>query len=154
MPFIGKQPAAGNFKKLDTITGSGATAYTLQYNAVNFLPGVAESLIVSVNGVIQSPGTAFTVSDFTITFSEAITGSDNIDFIIAMGEVAGTITVSDASVTAAKLAADLVVTSVPIRINSNTLTENVTIASSKNASIIGPVTIDSTVTIDGTLTVI
>ena len=85
MPFLGKQPATGEFKKLDTIVADGSTAYTLEYDGSAFVPGQAEKLMVSVNGVIQAPQDAFTVNGSTITFTEAVTSSDTIDFIIAMG---------------------------------------------------------------------
>jgi hypothetical protein len=154
MPFLGKQPATGEFKKLDTIVADGSTSYTLQYDSVDFQPGQAEKLMVSVNGVIQAPGNAFTVNGATITFTEAVTSNDTIDFIIAMGEVGNTTVVSDGSVTPNKLADSLVLDDTPIRVNANVIDTNVTIASDKNAFVAGPVQIDSTIVIDGTLTVI
>jgi hypothetical protein len=154
MPFLGKQPATGEFKKLDTIVADGSTSYTLQYDSVDFQPGQAEKLMVSVNGVIQAPGNAFTVNGATITFTEAVTSNDSIDFIIAMGEVGNTTVVSDGSVTPNKLADSLVLDDTPIRVNANVIDTNVTIASDKNAFVAGPVQIDSTIVIDGTLTVI
>ena len=36
--------------------------------------------------MIQKLGTSFTVSGSTLTFSSALTSSDSIDFILAMGE--------------------------------------------------------------------
>ena len=154
MPFLGKQPLSGEFKKLDTIVPDGSTSYTLQYDSVDFQPGQAERLMVSVNGVIQAPGNAFTVNGATITFTEAVTSSDTIDFIISMGEVGNVVTASDASITPAKLADSLVLDDTPIRVNANTIDTNVTIASDKNAFVAGPVTINSTIVVDGTLTVI
>ena len=154
MPFLGKQPLSGEFKKLDTIVPDGSTSYTLQYDGVDFQPGQAERLMVSVNGVIQAPGSAFTVNGATITFTEAVTASDVIDFIISMGEVGNVVTASDASITPAKLADSLVLDDTPIRVNTNTIDTNVTIASDKNAFVAGPVTINSTIVVDGTLTII
>ena len=154
MPFLGKQPATGEFKKLDTIVADGSTSYTLQYDSVDFQPGQAEKLMVSVNGVIQAPGNAFTVNGATITFTEAVTSNDTIDFIIAMGEVGNTTVVSDASITPNKLADSLVLDDTPIRVNTNVIDTNVTVASNQNAFVAGPVQIDSTIVIDGTLTVI
>ena len=154
MPFLGKQPATGEFKKLDTIVADGSTAYTLEYDGSAFVPGQAEKLMVSVNGVIQAPQDAFTVNGSTITFTEAVTSSDTIDFIIAMGEVGNTTTVSDASITPAKLSSSLVKDDTPVRVNSNTIDTNMTIASTENAFVAGPVTINSTIVVDGTFTVI
>lgn len=154
MPFLGKQPLSGEFKKLDTIVPDGSTSYALTYDGAPYLPGQAERLQVSVNGVMQAPGIAFTVNNSTITFSEALTASDVIDFITGMGEVANVTTVADGTVTAAKLSDSLVLDNTPIRVNTNTIDTNVTIASNQNAFVAGPVTINSTIVIDGTLTVI
>ena len=76
MPFLGKQPFTGEFKKLDTIVPNGASSYTLNYDGAAFTPGQAERLQVSVNGVMQAPNVAFTVNGSTITFSEALSGSN------------------------------------------------------------------------------
>ena len=66
MPYIGVPPTAGQFKKLDSIsTVNAQDAYTLQFNSSNFKPATAEQLIVSVNGVIQAPGDAYTISGST-----------------------------------------------------------------------------------------
>lgn len=68
---------------LDALTASATASYTLQLNSVNFVPSSAESLTVSLNGVIQAPISSYTVSGSTLTFSSALTSSDSIDFIIA-----------------------------------------------------------------------
>ena len=68
---------------LDSLTASATASYTLQLNSVNFVPSSAESLTVSLNGVIQAPISSYTVSGSTLTFSSALTSSDSIDFIIA-----------------------------------------------------------------------
>lgn len=154
MPFLGKQPLSGEFKKLDTIVPNGSTSYTLQYDSAAFQPGQAEKLLVSVNGVMQAANTAFTVDGSTITFSEALTASDVIDFIISMGEVGNTVGVSDGSITPSKLASNLVLDSTPIRVNTNSIDTNLTIASNQNAFVAGPVTINSTIVVNGTLTII
>lgn len=154
MPFLGKQPFTGEFKKMDTIVPNGASSYSLLYGGAAFTPGQAERLQVSVNGVMQAPGIAFTLSGSTITFSEALTASDVIDFIISMGEVGNTTVVSDGSVTPAKLASNLVLDSTPIRVNTNSIDVDVTIASNQNAFVAGPITINSTIVVNGTFTVI
>ena len=69
--YIGKPPASGLFKKLDSITVVNAQAtYNLQYNSSAFKPATAEQLLVSVNGVVQASGDAYTISGSQITFSE------------------------------------------------------------------------------------
>ena len=39
---------------LDSLTASATASYTIQLNSVNFVPSSAESLTVSLNGVIQN----------------------------------------------------------------------------------------------------
>ena len=108
MPFIGTQPEVGGYSVLDALTASATASYTLQLNSANFVPNTANQLLVSLNGVIQKPGSSFTVSGSTLTFSSALTASDSIDFIIAMGEPLLIGTPSDGTVTTAKIATDAV----------------------------------------------
>ena len=78
MPFIGTQPEVGGYSVLDALTASATASYTLQLNSANFVPASANQLLVSLNGVIQKPGSSFTVSGSTLTFSSALTSSDSI----------------------------------------------------------------------------
>ena len=71
MPFIGKSPKSGEFKKLDSITTNGSSAYSLTYNSIAFEPSNAESLLVSVNGVLFHPSDDYTLSGTTLTFTVA-----------------------------------------------------------------------------------
>lgn len=111
MPYIGTQPLTGQFKKLDAITVvNGQAAYTLNYNSAAYKPATANALLVSVNGVIQAAGDAYTISGSTITFTENLVTGDVIDFIIALGDTGSAVTPVDGSVTTAKLATDAVTT--------------------------------------------
>ena len=69
MPYIGKQPLAGDFKKLGSLTASATATYALTYNSAAFTPANAESLIVSLNGVTQAPNDAYSVSGSNIVFA-------------------------------------------------------------------------------------
>ena len=108
MPFIGTQPDVGGYSVLDNLTASATASYTLQKDSANFVPSSANQLLVSLNGVIQKPGTSFTVSGSTLTFSSALTSSDSIDFILAMGEPLLVGTPSDGTVNTDKLASNAV----------------------------------------------
>ncbi len=68
---------------LDNITASATATYNLLLNSVAYVPSSAESLTVSLNGVIQKPQSSYTVSGSTIVFDSALTSSDSIDFILA-----------------------------------------------------------------------
>jgi hypothetical protein len=76
----------------------------MQVGSVNVIPQSANHMIVSLNGVIQKPGSSFTVSGSTITFASNLATGDVIDFIQILGDVLDLGTPSDATVTAAKLA--------------------------------------------------
>ena len=118
MAYIGREPQIGNYSVLDALTASATANYTLQLSTVNFIPESANHLIVSLNGVIQKPGSSFTVSGSTLSFHSALTSSDSIDFVIALGNVldlgvpsddtVATATLKANSVTAAKLNADII----------------------------------------------
>jgi L-ascorbate metabolism protein UlaG (beta-lactamase superfamily) len=156
MPYIGVAPSSGLFKKLDSITVvNNQAAYTMQHNSSNFLPATAEQLIVSVNGVIQAPGDAYTVSGSTITFSENLVTGDTIDFIVALGEVGNTVTPTDGSVDVNKMSSSIMKENA-IRVNDTSLASgnNVTIAADENAMVAGPFTLNATLTINGTFTVV
>lgn len=154
MPYLGKEPVRGSFKRLDTIVPNGSSSYSLLFNGAAYDPGQAERLIVSVNGVTQAPNIAYTVSGNTITFTAAVTSSDVIDYIVGMGDVYDVGSVSDGTITPAKLASTLVLDDTPIRTNLNTLDNAVTVAANQNAFVAGPVTINATLTVNGTFTVI
>mgnify|MGYP001164189490 CR=1 FL=1 len=153
MPYIGKTPQ-GEFKKLDGITTNGNQTYAMTYGSSAFEPGQAEKMLVSVNGVIQEPGVGFTVSGSNITFGAALAAADVVDFIVVMGEVGNVQTVTDNSIGATKMASDMVADHTPIRVNNNSVDTNVTITSTKNAMAAGPLTLNATLTINGTMTVV
>ena len=104
MSYIGRNPVSGNFVKLDTITTSATATYNLLNGGVAYFPQTANNCIVSLNGVIQSPTSAYTISGSTIVFSDALTSSDTIDFILVLGDVLSIGTPSDGTITSAKLA--------------------------------------------------
>ena len=108
MPFIGQEPLTGAYHVLDSITASATATYNLQLNSGAFSPATANQLLVSLNGVIQKPGSSFTISGSQITFSSALTSSDSIDFIIALGDVLNVGTPTDGTVSTSKIANDAV----------------------------------------------
>ena len=156
MSTLGKSPQFGIYQRMDVITGTSDSSYTLKINTVPQPNFIAEQLIVSVNGVIQSPNSAYTVNGSTITFSEAIDSSDAIDFITAMGHAHSTSTVSDNTVTAAKLNDAIGITSTPVRKNRNSISTGFTLDSNDNAMVAGPITIDSgvSVVINGSMSIV
>ena len=103
MAYIGKEPQIGNYQKCDAITTSGTTTFNLLVSSVAVFPESANHCIVSLNGVIQAPTSAFTISGSTIIFNSALTSADVIDFVMLLGNVLDLGTVSDDTITAAKI---------------------------------------------------
>ena len=109
--YIGNQPSAGEFKKLDSIASSfngSLTQFDLDYSTVNQSVGDATQLIVSLNGIIQEPGIAYTlgIGGGSIVFASAPASTDTCH-IVLLGGVGGTTTPTDGSVTASKLDSSL-----------------------------------------------
>ena len=105
MAYIGKQPQIGNYIKCDAITTSATTTFNLTSGGVAVYPQTATNCIVSLNGIIQAPTDAYTISGSTIVFASALTTSDVIDFITVLGDVLNIGTPSDSTVSLAKLTA-------------------------------------------------
>jgi hypothetical protein len=103
MAYIGNPPISGNFQVCDAISVvNGQAAYTMQVSSANVSPESANHMLVSLNGVLQKPGSSFTISGSTITFASNLATGDVIDFILLLGNVNDIGTPSDATVTNAK----------------------------------------------------
>ena len=122
MAYIGRPSIVGNFVKLDAISVvNGQAAYTMQNSSANFTDySSVNQFMVSLNGTIQSPGSSFTVSGSTITFSSNLVTNDVIDFIIVFGNSLSSGVPTDATVTTAKLSGALVTPST-LDVNGNEL---------------------------------
>ena len=109
MPYIGKQPTVGNFQVCDAISVvNGQAAYTMQVGSTNVEPENANHMLVSLNGVLQKPGSSFTISGSTITFASNLATGDVIDFIILLGDVLNIGAPSDDAVATASIQANAV----------------------------------------------
>ena len=109
-----------NVEKLDVITpatATGAGPYNLTKGSVAFVPSSADTMVVSIDGVVQYGN--FTVSGSTITFSAALADANTCDFIYHMGT--GFITTpGDGTVNTAQLASNSVTTA---KINNLAVTD-------------------------------
>ena len=111
MPYIGRSTITGNYIKCSTLTPDGSTTtFTLtnSIDSANVYPGSENSMIVSVSGVIQAPGSAYTINNNQIIFSAAPAALDTIDFIIVLGDLVSIGTPSDGTVTNSKLASSAI----------------------------------------------
>ena len=147
MAYIGQNlDRFSNVEKLDAITpatATGAGPYNLTKGGVAFTPSSADTMVVSIDGVIQYGN--FSVSSSTITFDAALSDSNTCDFIYHMGtgllstpvdNSVSTVKIVDSNVTTAKIANDAVT-------NAKILNESITINGSAVA-LGGSVTIGET----------
>ena len=79
-------------------------------------------MICSVSGVIQAPGTAFSIDGTNIVFSAAPTSTDVVDFVLVLGETVTTGTPSDGTVAAAQLASTLNLASKTVTLPNTSVT--------------------------------
>ena len=121
MAYIGQNlDRFSNVEKLDAITpatATGAGPYNLLKGGVAFTPSSADTMVVSIDGVVQYGN--FTVSGSTITFSAALADANTCDFIYHMGT--GLLsTPVDNSVSTAKIVDSNVTTA---KINNSAVTD-------------------------------
>ena len=107
MAYIGRQTTQGSFIKLDDIQSqfNGVQkTFDLKSGGQPFSPGSANSLLVSIAGIIQEAGTSYTVDNATITFADAPIPAAEI-FMHAMGSRVNVGTPSAGTVNASSLSA-------------------------------------------------
>ena len=114
MAYIGRNlEQFSNVEKLDVITpatATGAGPYNLTQNSTAFTPVNANSLVISIDGVVQYGN--FTVNEATVTFDAALSDANTCDFIYQMGiglistpadDTVSTAKLEDGAVTGAKV---------------------------------------------------
>ena len=105
MAYIGAEPLPGQNREVDDISSSfngSTTAFTLQVNGLNVSPETANNILVNIGGVIQNPGTDYTIAASTITFTTAPASGLSF-FGIILGAGINTATVADDTIGASKL---------------------------------------------------
>jgi len=107
MSYIGRGLQSGAFRQLDSIASSfngSTTGFTMQVNSTNVIMGDANQILLSLGGVIQKPGTDFTISSSTLTFTTAPAANTSFFAILLGSDNGGTVTPTDGSVTGDKVA--------------------------------------------------
>jgi len=105
MGYIGPSPNPGQNREVDDISSSfngSTTAFTLQVNSQNVSPGSSNAIIVSLGGVVQNPGTDYTVAASTLTFTTAPASGLSF-FGLVLGQQIDTEGTADNSITTAKI---------------------------------------------------
>ena len=107
MSYIGRGLETGSMRQLDDISSGfdgSDTTHTMQINSVDVdqsVVGDVNQLILSLGGVIQNPGTDFTVSGSTLTFTTAPAANTSF-FCVVIGGGGGFATPGDKTVTEEK----------------------------------------------------
>jgi len=111
MSYIGRDLRTGAFRQLDDISSGfdgSDTTHTMQVNSTNVSVGDVNQILLSLGGVIQKPGTDFTVSGSTLTFTTAPAANTSFFAILLGSDNGGTVTPTDGSVTTGKIVDDAV----------------------------------------------
>tara|TARA_R100000234_G_scaffold106740_1_gene77483 strand:+ start:750 stop:2234 length:1485 start_codon:yes stop_codon:yes gene_type:complete len=105
MAYIGAEPVPGQNREVDDISSGfngNATAFTLQVSSVNVSPESANNILVNLGGVMQNPGTDYTIAASTITFTTA--PASGLSFwALILGAGINTATVADQTIGPSKL---------------------------------------------------
>jgi hypothetical protein len=111
MSYIGRGLQSGAFRQLDDISSGfdgSDTTHTMQVNSTNVTVGDVNQILLSLGGVIQKPGTDFTVSGSVLTFTTAPAANTSFFAVLLGSDNGGTVTPTDGSVTTAKIVDDAV----------------------------------------------
>jgi|7_EtaG_2_1085326.scaffolds.fasta_scaffold00228_22 hypothetical protein len=106
MAYIGRQLVRGQNRVLDDISSSfngSTTAFNLTVSSSSSPPASVNQLWIILGGVIQKPGTDFTVADAVITFTTAPASTLSFWGMI-QGDTSDINSPADASVTPSKIA--------------------------------------------------
>lgn len=148
MPYIGREPALGAFLKLDSLASSfnsACTTFTLTTSGTPVVPGSPQNLIVSYNGVLQEPVTAYTVRGSSIVFTSApATGATFFAVMLGQALDVGTVAVDVASALSVNTAVFL--TGNTIVTNSTMMSIGANVVINTSAVLVGNATTNTVVT--------
>jgi len=139
MPFIGNAPAT-HFETTPAVqrfSGNGSTTtFTLNRTVAS-----KQSILVSVDGVVQDAAGSYTVPDgTTLTFTAAPSSGTNNIFVNYLDLARGSVTIPAENKGNFKGGG-------LFRTNAQNLTTDITILATENANVTGPFTVDSGVTL-------
>ena len=143
MSYLGVEPRFSDYPQQVLSPNGTDTSFTLT-NSV----GTPASIIVSISGVKQIANTAYSVSGTTLDFgvgNAPPAGTDTLE-VVYLGLKADPSPIQDQTIG----------TNAIMRTNAQTISENLSIASTVNAQTVGPVTVADTytVTVDGNWSIV
>ena len=106
MAYLGQSPVVGRYSLCDDISGSfngSTTGFSLTTSSSAITPGTAQNLLLSLGGVIQKPGTDYTVSGSNLPFTTAPVAGTTF-FATVLGDSYAVGTPSDGTVIPASIA--------------------------------------------------
>ena len=128
MPYIGRQIARGQNRKIDDVSSSfngGTATFNLRVDGEAVYPATTQQLFVSIGGVMQNPGTDFTVAADQVTFTTAPAAGLSF-FALMQGDAVDTNTPGDGTVTTSKIGDD--------QVTGAKLADNITISTTSTIS--------------------
>ena len=134
MSYLGVEPRFSDYPQQVLSPNGTDTSFTLS-NSV----GTPASIIVSISGVKQIANTAYSVSGTTLDFgvgNAPPAGTDTLE-VVYLGLKADPSPIQDQTIG----------TNAIMRTNAQTISENLSIASTVNAQTVGPITIADTYTV-------
>ena len=134
MSYLGEEPRFSDYPQQVLSPNGTDTSFTLT-NSV----GTPASIIVSISGVKQIANTAYSVSGTTLDFgvgNAPAAGTDTLE-VVYLGLKADPSPIQDQTIG----------TNAIMRTNAQTISENLSIASTVNAQTVGPVTVADTYTV-------
>jgi len=143
MSYLGEQPRFSDYPQQVLSPNGTDTSFTLS-NSV----ATPASIIVSISGVKQIANTAYSVTGTTLDFgvgNAPPAGTDTLE-VVYLGLKADPSPIQDQTIG----------TNAIMRTNAQTISENLSIASTVNAQTVGPITIADTytVTVDGNWSIV
>lgn len=103
--YQGNQPTVGRYSKVEDISSSFnsvLTTFPLTVSGLPAYPGTDQNILISLDGVLQEPGSSYTISGSSVIFSEPVPTSTTF-FGVILGSVLSVGVPTDGTVDSSKM---------------------------------------------------